>query len=221
MVAENDPDSVLSALRAEQRELLGEADGLRRFIACMRRLIDAAHTRQRESEIVPLLEQVLDNAIRAINARDGSLLVHDERTEDLVFVMVRGEEPHTELVGKRIPAGEGIAGWVARNRRAAIVNNAAADDRFYPGMDKEIDYRTKSLVAAPLVGGGRVLGVVEVLNKRDGRFFSVGNQTLLNLMCRFAGELLYSMAHDADLTQTGPIIQTAKRRAAARRKASW
>ena len=216
MIPETDSDSVLSALRAEQRELLGEADGLRRFIACMRKLVDASHSRKRESEVYLLLEQVLDNAIRAINARDGSLLVPDEESGELVFVMVRGDSPHTELVGRRIPAGEGIAGWVAQNRRPAIVNNAAADDRFYPGMDREIEYRTQSLLAVPLVGGDRVLGVVEVLNKRDGRFFSVGNQTLLSLMCRFAGELLFSVVSDVDLGQTGHLIHTERRRAAGR-----
>ena len=200
-------EATLAALRAEQRELLAEADGLRRFIGCMRKLIDAAGTRQGESEVFVLLEQVLDNALGAINARDGSLLVPDEKTGELVFVMVRGDEPRTELLDRRIPSGEGIAGWVARNRRAALVNNAAADDRFYPGMDQEIDYRTQSLLAAPLVGGDRLLGVVEVLNKRDGRFFSVSNQTLLNLMCRFAGELLYSVVRDMDLTQTGKLVR--------------
>ena len=94
------------------------------------------------------------------------------------------------------------------------MNNAAADDRFYPGMDREIHYRTQSLLAAPLIGGDRVLGVVEVLNKRDGKLFSVGNQTLLTLMCRFAGELLFSLVSDVDLSQTGRIIHAERQRAA-------
>ena len=50
------------------------------------------------------------------------------------------------------------------------------------------------------MGGGKVLGVVEVLNKSQGQFFSTGNQALMNLMCRFAGELLHSMVRDLDLT---------------------
>jgi GAF domain-containing protein len=115
---------------------------------------------------------------------------------------VRGDEPHIQLVGRRLAPGEGIAGWVAENRRAAIVNNATADDRFFPGMDRELAYKTHSILAAPLVGAGRMLGVVEVLNKRDGRFFSIGNKTLLNLMCRFAGEMLYTMVRDLDLSRT-------------------
>ncbi len=213
MHPDDDPTAVLAALKAEQRELLGEADGLRRFIACMRKLIDVSQAPESRIELYLLLEQVLDNAIRAINARDGSILVPDDRTMDLVFVMVRGDEPHTELVGRRLPAREGIAGWVARHRRATIVNNAAADDRFYPALDRVTHYRTQSVLAAPLIGGDRVLGVVELVNKRDGRFFSVGNQTLLNLMCRFAGELLYSLVRDLDLGEAGAAVHAERARA--------
>jgi signal transduction protein with GAF and PtsI domain len=202
MQPDDDPQALLATLEAEQRELLGEADALRRFIACMRTLIDAARPRQDISEVYSVLEHVLDNAIRAVNARDGSILVPDRRTRELVFVIVRGDEPHIELVGRRLSPGEGIAGWVAENRRPAIVNNATADDRFFPGMDRELAYKTHSILAAPLVGAGRMLGVVEVLNKRDGRFFSIGNKTLLNLMCRFAGEMLYTMVRDLDLSRT-------------------
>ena len=53
--------------------------------------------------------------------------------------------------------------------------------------------RLVPLEAAPIVGGGRVLGVIELLNKHDGAVFNAGDQTLLNLMCRFAGELLYTL----------------------------
>ena len=196
---DEDPRSVLASLKAEQHELRGEADGLRRFMSCMRRLMDAGGSGQRGSEVYVLLEQVLDNAISAVNARDGSILLPDRRTRELVFFMVRGDEAHSRLVGRRLPPGEGIAGWVAANRRAVIVNNVGADERFYPGVDQELDYRTQSVLAAPLIGGDRLLAVVELVNKRDRRLFSVGNQTLLALMCRFAGELLSSTMGDVEL----------------------
>jgi GAF domain-containing protein len=66
----------------------------------------------------------------------------------------------------------------------------------------ELDYRTSSLLAAPLVGGNRLLGVIEVVNKQDGKLFSTGNLTLLTLMCRFAGELLHSLISNVELTQS-------------------
>jgi GAF domain-containing protein len=202
MRRDDDLQAVLASLKAEQDELRSEADGLRRFISCMRRLMDAEGSRQRESEVYVLLEQVLDNAISAVNARDGSILLPDRRTRELVFFMVRGDEAQSRLVGRRLPPGEGIAGWVAGNRRAVIVNNVGADERFYPGVDRELDYHTQSVLAAPLIGGDRLLGVVEVVNKRDRRLFSVGNQTLLALMCRFAGELLASTLGETELGDT-------------------
>ncbi|MDX1433180.1 MAG: GAF domain-containing protein [Gammaproteobacteria bacterium] len=197
----------LAKLQAEHRDLTREVEDLREFMQSMTRLIEAAESPQRETEALSLLEQVLDNAIRAIGAKDGSLLVPDDNGE-LVFVLVRGESPKGSLIGRRLPANKGIAGWVAANRRATIVNNVPVDDRFYPELDVELDYRTNSLLAAPLIGGGQMLGVIEVINKANGKLFSTGNQTLLTLMCRFAGELLYSMITDANLTQN---VRSARR----------
>ena len=117
----------------------------------------------------------------------------------------RGATPDEQLVGTRVPAGKGVASWVLEHRQSAIVNNAAADERFYPGLDNQLKYRTRSILAAPLIGGGHVIGVVEMINKKNGKLFSTGNQTLLSLMCRFSGELLSSIVRDVDLTQSFKI----------------
>lgn len=194
------PAGERSRLEIENAALQIEAGVLRSFIDAMKELVDALGSRKAESEIMGILESILDNAVRAIAARDGSLLMPDGHTGELIFTIVRGETPDSDLVGKRIPAGKGVASWVASNRRAAIVNNAPADERFYDGLDQEIHYKTDSLLAAPLIGGGRVIGVVEVINKKDGRLFTMGDQTLLSVMCRFAGELLYTAIPDGDLT---------------------
>jgi GAF domain-containing protein len=192
----------LARLREENLVLEQEADVLRQFMESMARLVDAVERPQRESETLTLLGQVLDSAIRAIGAKDGSLLVPDEETGELVFVLVQGESTKTNLIGRRLPARRGIAGWVAEHRRGTTVNNVPADERFYPQLDVELDYRTSSLLAAPLLGGNRLLGVVEVVNKQDGKLFSTGNLSLLTLMCRFAGELLHSLISEVELTQS-------------------
>jgi len=65
------------------------------------------------------------------------------------------------------------------------------------------------LLAAPLLGGNRLLGVVEVINKQNGKLFSTGNLTLLTLMCRFAGELLHSLISEVELTQSMRRVEQA------------
>lgn len=193
----------LSKIEIENAALQAEAGALRSFIHALKSLMDALESPMAESEILEILESVLGNAIRAVNARDGSLLIPDSRTGELVFVIVRGETANDALIGKRIPTGKGVASWVAATRRPVIVNNAAADERFYDRLDQEIRYKTDSLLAAPLIGGGRVIGVIEVINKNDGKLFTMGNQTLLSVMCRFAGELLYTVVNDNNLAASG------------------
>jgi GAF domain-containing protein len=192
----------LDRLREENLVLETEVDVLRQFMESMAKLVEAVERPKREAEPLGLLSQVLDNAIRAIGARNGSLLIPDTDTGELVFVLVQGESTKASLIGRRLPAGRGIAGWVAQHRRGTTVNNVPADERFYPELDVEFDYRTSSLLAAPLLGGNRLLGVVEVINKQDGKLFSTGNLTLLTLMCRFAGELLHSHISEVELTQS-------------------
>ena len=119
----------------------------------------------------------------------------DEDSQELVFVLAHGKVEE-ELQWKRLPPGEGIAGWVAANRQATIVNDVQVDERFYPAVDQQMNFHTNSILAAPIIGGGRVLGVIEVLNKADGGLFSTGDQTLLSLLCRFAGELLYTIVQE-------------------------
>lgn len=191
----------ITQLQEENRTLAREVAGLRRFIRSLQNLADASDG-DVSSHIVELLEQILRNALEAIDARNGSLLVLDEDSGELVFVLALGEVPPSSLTGVRLPPGTGIAGWVATHREPTIVEDARKDPRFYPGVDDAFQFNTKSLVAAPIVGGGRLIGVIEALNKESGRSFSADDLALLMLLCRFAGELLHSLEEQFALRQT-------------------
>lgn len=191
----------LLQLREENAQLTNELDALHSFLRGLTELVEATDEARYESEVHRLLTRIISELVRAIGARDGSLLASDPQTGELVFVIVTGDPPNLHLLGRRLPPRQGIAAWVFQNRQPVIVNNAKIDERFYGEIDVELGYETRSLLASPLIGGGRILGVVEVLNKPQGEFFSMGNQALLSLMCRFAGELLFSMVKDLDLTR--------------------
>ena len=192
-MASVDSSSEHDSLVEENARLKGEVAVLRRFTASMQHVMEAVEKAPPETEIMELLESIVSNVKATIGAGDASLLVLDEDTNELVFVISQGQLPQENLHWKRLPPGGGIAGWVVEHRRATIVNDAHTDDRFYGQIDTEFEFNTRSLLAAPLVGGGRVLGVIELLNKRDGQLFSTGDQTLLTIICRFAGELLYTL----------------------------
>nr|VFK53032.1 MAG: GAF domain-containing protein [Candidatus Kentron sp. TUN]VFK53777.1 MAG: GAF domain-containing protein [Candidatus Kentron sp. TUN]VFK56514.1 MAG: GAF domain-containing protein [Candidatus Kentron sp. TUN] len=163
---------------------------LRVFISALRDLTEAVEE-SGEPDVIKLLDSLLESALHMTNTKDGSLLAMDDDANELVFAAVRGEV-EVPLGWRRIPSGKGIVGWVVQNRRSTIVNDPREDERFYDDLDVMFKFRTNSILAAPLIGGGKMLGVVEVVNGQDGQLFSTGDQELLTLFCRLAGELLYS-----------------------------
>jgi GAF domain-containing protein len=183
----------VARLQEENESLREEVRTLREYLDALHALMDAVDDLDPSAQIMPLLDRMLHNAMVVTNANDGSLLVVDEETEELVFVLAHGDIGQEPLSGHRIPPGKGIAGWVVKNEQPTIVNNAYADDRFYAGVDQAFEFQTNSILAAPIVGGGRILGVIEVLNKQSGLRFGTPDQTLLTLLCRFAGEVLHTM----------------------------
>src|SRR5262249_32660650 len=80
-------------------------------------------------------------------------------------------EAGEEVKNLRLPADQGIAGWVIKNNRPALVENVAGDSRFYEQIDHASGFTTRSLLAVPLKSRERTIGVVEGINKRaSGRF---------------------------------------------------
>jgi GAF domain-containing protein len=190
----------VSRLQDENRSLKGEVFSLREVIESIQLLASSIDELDPNTEIMPLLGRILASALAVIHADDGSLLVLDEETGELVFVLSYGEISGESLAGVRIPSGKGIAGWVAAHNRPTIVNNAATDDRFYAGIDNRFDFTTNSVLAVPIASEGRVMGVVEVLNKTSGAPFSETDQALLSLLCRFAGDVIQTVIHRDEVT---------------------
>jgi len=111
-----------------------------------------------------LLSQTMHLAAEVVDAGAASLMLIDEEQRELVFEVSLGSRSHV-LRQQRIPLDEGIAGWVARNGQPAIANDARSDPRFSHRVDVRTGFLTQSIAAVPLKVKGRVIGVLEVLNK--------------------------------------------------------
>ncbi|MCS6835633.1 MAG: GAF domain-containing protein [Anaerolineae bacterium] len=128
-----------------------------------------------ESDVEKLLEIIMSSAVDILNAEAGSLLLNTEdASQDLEFRVVIGGSG-ANLIGQRISSGTGIAGQVAKTGRALIVNDAANN----PDHRAQSDFKANSLLAVPLIAKDVVIGVLEVLNKRDGTSFTQADSDLL------------------------------------------
>ncbi|MAU08982.1 MAG: hypothetical protein CL607_04110 [Anaerolineaceae bacterium] len=136
-----------------------------------------------EADVDKLLGLIMDNAVDILNAEAGSLLLKPPEDENsLEFNVVIGGAGD-ELVGTRIPLDTGIVGQVATNAEAMIVNNVAEDPHHARDFDEDV--LARSLLTVPLVAKNNVIGVLQVMNKKDGTIFVRADQDLLST---FAGQ---------------------------------
>ncbi len=187
-------DRVDTSKRRELHVRLSEqVEAGRQYVSALESLSRCRELQLNEAEIMNSLNQALECLIAAVDANDGAVLIMDEDSGDLVFALAHGDAPKDKLLWQRVPAGRGVAHWVATHRRGAIVNSTLNDERFYSGIDIASGFHTRSIVAVPLLDGDRVLGVIEVLNKKDGEFFSLSDQNHLTLMAHLASALMVQL----------------------------
>jgi len=130
--------------------------------------------------LAEVLSLIMESANKLTGSCASTLMLLDEKTGELVFSVPTGPKAQ-ELMDVRLKKGRGIAGWVADQEQAVIVNDVRKDPRFYAGMDQCTGFETKSLVAVPLKAKGKLIGVLEVINKDDNATFTAKDQLLLTI----------------------------------------
>jgi signal transduction histidine kinase len=157
-------------------------------------------TRQLTStlEQEPLLRNILENAVTILNCEAGTLFLIDEPTGDLIFRVTAGPVAGN-LLGQRLPAGTGIAGRAVQLRAPVIENDGQRSTAHYDAPDKQTGFVSRALLAVPMQIKDRVLGVIEVINRRDGLPFVEDDQ---NLLTAFAGQAAVAIENARLLAST-------------------
>jgi signal transduction histidine kinase len=119
------------------------------------------------------LTEVLDNAMNYVeelmNAETSSIFEVDYERDELRFRLARGKWG-SKAQEIRLAMGEGIAGRVAQEGKPILVPDVEQEKRFTPRVDAHTGFKTRSIICVPIKHKGRLIGVLEVLNKRGGPF---------------------------------------------------
>ena len=126
-----------------------------------------------------LYDHYLGLILKLTRTKAGSILLVDEVMKDLFFAACKGKGSEG-LVGKRIPMGEGIAGWVARTGHHYFTTDTDHDRLIKKEFGHEVGMATQNMLCVPLKIARRVLGVVEVLNKKNRKPFQREDLNLLD-----------------------------------------
>ncbi|MDY7011765.1 MAG: GAF domain-containing SpoIIE family protein phosphatase [Planctomycetota bacterium] len=117
------------------------------------------------SDLDELLGVIIARSMELLEAERATLFLYDADSDEL-FSKIAAEAGEI-----RFPAGVGIAGAVVRSKQVLNVPDAYADERFNRNIDRQTGFRTRNILAVPLLDyAGELVGVLEVLNKRRSGF---------------------------------------------------
>lgn len=112
---------------------------------------------------------MVSELVQLLNADRGTVYLMDPNGTELYSLIALG----AEIREIRLSVGKGIAGFVAKSGRVLNIPDAYKDPRFNPDFDRKTGYHTKSVLAAPMTDAlGHRIGVIQVINKKDGTVFS-------------------------------------------------
>lgn len=133
----------------------------------LEQIIEASKMINSTLNLDKLLKVILDIALRIVDADSGTVYLVDEKKGELWSKVLQASEQITI----RLPLGKGIAGFVAATGDTLNIPDAYLDARFNPEVDRKTGYHTKTILCMPMKNkDGRIVGVFQLLNKRDGAF---------------------------------------------------
>jgi len=154
-----------------------------------------------EIDLDVLLKQILQKAYEFVPSESGSILLDDpfskvasRRENELVFIATFGSAARS-LVGQRLSARDGIAGQVYQTGAPYLSQDVKEDNFFFPQIDELLHHETHSVVCVPIYIGKHVCGVLELVNRLEGRTFTQRDMTLLEI---FAGYTSFTLQNALD-----------------------
>jgi transcriptional regulator with GAF, ATPase, and Fis domain len=135
-------------------------------------LLDISQSLHQSINLDHLLLQIVAKIRQTMHAESVSVILYDEMTNQFFFRMAESDvaESASKVREVRFPVDQGIAGSVFRSGQAELIPDVTKDSRHYNAVDQQTDFTTLSMIAAPLKTKDRTVGVLEVLNKKDGSF---------------------------------------------------
>lgn len=144
-------------------------------------LADIAQAANSVLEPRRVMEIVMSRAQDLIPAQAWTLFLIDEKEHVVGLELASGENLRPPK-NYRLKIGQGIAGWVVQYKKPLLINDVREDRRFDARFDMLTGFRTRSILSAPLISRGRIIGAVEMMNRRRGRFVDEDLQMLTTLV---------------------------------------
>jgi len=176
-------------LKARNRLFSERLTRYQQAFRALNRMDDAMRGLSTEVDIEKLINEFLALALHASDSDNGSLILIDEATQELVFIEVIGEA-RDHLINHRIGKDVGVVGRVVSSLKAELVTDVQKSTRWSAEVDEVAGFNTQSLMCAPLFYGEKTFGAIEVINSNSIEDFDVNDLAILRVTARFVSQAL-------------------------------
>jgi len=172
-VADEAEMPLMSPDSEEDREavLKQKLSALEQRIGYLERIVKISQILNSTLSLKPLLQIIVQAATELTDTETCSIMLFDKNTHDLRFSEATGGVTD-EMRKVSVPLEGSIAGWIVRANRPLLIRDAKNDSRWHQGVDEQMDFETRSILGVPLNVRDKVIGVLEVVNKRTDDGFS-------------------------------------------------
>jgi len=144
---------------------------LERRIGYLERIVKVSQILNSTLSLEPLLQIIIQAATELTDTEVCSILLLDKNTGELRFAEATGGISQT-LKQITVPLEKSIGGWVIRKNRPLLIRDAKNDPRWHKDVDESTDFETRSILGVPMKVRDTIIGVLELVNKRDDAGFN-------------------------------------------------
>ena len=140
-------------------------------------------------DLKKLLNKLLSLALHACDSENGSLILVDDESGELVFADVVGEA-REQLRNHRISSDTGIVGNVVMTKIPVLVPDVQKSVQWSSEIDQVVGFKTRALMCAPLYNDDKTYGAIEVVNNNSNDLFDENDLAILRVTARYVSQAL-------------------------------
>lgn len=137
------------------------------------------------TDLKSLLKMIMEESKKVVDAEASSLLLYDNEKDELYFEVALGNMGE-EVKEIRLKAGQGISGTVARNKKSINISDVKKTKMWDKTADTRSGFKTRSILAVPMMRKNNLVGVIEVLNKKGADNFSSEDVRIMEILAEQA-----------------------------------
>lgn len=176
-------------LRTRNRQLDARLTRHQQAFRALNRMDETMRAMRRSFDLRKLIYDLPSLALHACDTENGSMILVDDDSNELVFVEVIGET-REHLLNHRIDIDTGIVGHVVETREAMLVTDVHNSSRWSSEVDQAIGFNTNALMCAPLFNNEKTYGAIEVVNNVSSNEFDENDLAIFRVAARFVSQAL-------------------------------